>query len=249
MWQDIREFYAASWKFALAVPILFLIPPLFEFAQHVAEIHIGMYANRAAAKALANNDVRLGFGFAKTVALILPGYWFTRFMAWDDARKAGRPDRPAFALWLILFAAQAALQAFTLFGPSIGALIGLAGQPAQVASAALALVAGIAGMWLTAWGVAWPLGNAACGPIQSVKVMAGSFWRTMGYTLAGVLPLMVVHYALGLGAIGLPAWAYWPMLAIDAVAVGFLACAMAGSAFVAARHAARRNDYPLIPPR
>lgn len=248
MWRDITDFYRASWRFALALPLLFLIPPLFEFAQHVAEIHIGMYDSFASAKAVANDQLRMGLGFAKTIALTLPGYWFVRFMAWGP-RGAAKPEMPAVALWLVLFAIQVALQGWALFGPSLGGLVGLTGKSAMILGVIVSLTGGIVGIYFTAWIIAWPLGNAACGPIVSARVMTGSFWRTVVLVLAGVLPLMAVHYALGIGAIGRPAWLYWPMLAVDAIVVGFLAVTMAGCNFVAARHAAARRNYPLIPPR
>jgi DMSO/TMAO reductase YedYZ heme-binding membrane subunit len=77
--------------------------------------------------------------------------------------------------------------------------------------------------------------------------MNGSFWRTIGYLVACILPLMIVHYILGLGAIGRPAWLMWPMLVLDAIVVAFLALMMAGSGLIAARWAAQRKNYPLIP--
>ena len=66
-------------------------------------------------------------------------------------------------------------------------------------------------------------------------------------TLLVVLPLMVVHYALGLGAIGRPAALVWPMLALDALEVSFLGAAMIACQFVIARRAAARAGVPLLP--
>lgn len=245
MWDDIRAVYAGAGRFARLMPLLFLLPALPELAQHVAEIHLGMYASRAAAHAMAASGLRLGFGYAKTLALLLPGYWFTRYLAWGDARRAVRLESPAAWLWLALFAWSGLLQAWALFGPGVGALLGLAGRPALIVGAAASLIESVGGVYLTAWGVAWSLGNARLGPFRSIGVMAGSFWRTLGYLVAGIVPLMAAHYALGLGAIGRPAWAYWPMLVVDAGVVAALAHCMAGSAFVAARHAARRRGVDL----
>jgi hypothetical protein len=139
------------------------------------------------------------------------------------------------------------LQAFSLFGPPVGGLIGLEGKPAMVASSVVAFIEGVVGIYLTAWYTAWPLGNVACGPLTSIRVMSGSFWRTIGYMVACIVPLMIVHYALGLGAIGRPAWLMWPMLVLDAIVVAFLALMMAGSGLIASRWAARRKGYLLIP--
>lgn len=245
MWDDIRQVYSNAGRFARVMPLIFLLPALPELMQHVAEVHLGMYASRAAAKAMAGSGLRLGFGYAKTLALLLPGYWFIRYLAWGDARRAARLERPAAALWLVLFAWNGFLQAWGLFGPSTGALLGFTGRTAVTVVAVGSLAMSVCGVYLTAWGVAWPLGNARIGPLQSAKLMVGSFWRTLGYLAACVLPLFVLHYALGLGAIGRPAWLVWPMLVVDAGVVALFAHCLAGSSFVAARHAARRRGVSL----
>lgn len=247
MWDDIKRLYADSRAFALALPILFSIPVLIEFAQHVVEIDLGLYRHGMAAAAI--DQRRMTFGFAKTLALLLPGYWFVRYMAWDrDAAKAKRIERPAATLFGIQFALGAAGQWLGLFGPPVGELLGLGPRLAGYATLAAGAAVAVGGIYLIAWSVAWPLGNPRIGPLRSLAVMAGSFWRSVGYALAGVLPLMIVHYALGYGAIGRPAWLVWVMLAIDAVVVGFLALGMAGYAYLAARHAAEHRGVALAGP-
>ena len=64
-------------------------------------------------------------------------------------------------------------------------------------------------------------------------------------TIVGVLPLMILHYALSFGAIFAPPMLDWPLLVIDALAVGFLALTMSGASTVAALHAARRRKVEL----
>ena len=248
MLSDIRRLYADSLAFALALPVLFSIPVLIEFAQHVVEIDIGLYRDGMAA--LAHDERRLTLGFAKTLALILPGYWFVRYMAWDrDAAKAKRIELPAATLFAVQFALNATVQWLALFGPPLGSLLGLEEAAAPYASLTATIVMTVVGVYLTAWLVAWPLGNTAIGPLRSIAVMAGSFWRTIGYTLAGAVPLMAVHYALGYGAIGRPEALVWAMMAVDAFVVGLLALTTAGAAFLAARDAAARRDVALVPQR
>ncbi|WBH16073.1 hypothetical protein [Sphingomonas radiodurans] len=244
MWNDIKRLYADSWAFAVALPILFSIPVLIEFAQHVVEIDIGMY--RHGVSGVAMDQRRLTFGCAKTLAMILPGYWFVRYMAWDrNAERAKRIERPAATLFGIQFALHAVTQWIGLFGPPIGVLLGLDARLAQYVGLAFAIGVGVIGMYLTAWFVAWPLGNARIGPLRSFAVMAGSFWRAVGYTLAGSVPLMLLHYALGYGAIGRPDWLVWLMMLLDALVVGFLALTAAGGGYLAASRAAERNGIPL----
>lgn len=248
MWPSIKQMYGGAVRFAPAAPLLFLVPVLVEFAQHVAEVQSGLYVSRDVARAAANDPMRMAFGFAKTLALLLPGYWFVRFLAFGgDMRRTLAFDPRAIGLFAIQFVLAGSVQYLMLFGPSAGALFGLDDRAASFVTAGLAVAQSVLGIYLTAWFVAWPLGNASLGPLRSCAVMAGSFWRAVGYLLAGVIPLMALHYALGLGAIGRPPALVWVMLALDAVAVGFLALTMNAAKYVAARDATARKQVSLLP--
>lgn len=248
MWPSIKQIYGGAVRFARAAPLLFLVPVLVEFAQHIAEVQSGLYGSREAARAVANDPVRLAFGFAKTLALLLPGYWFVRFLAFEgDTRRMLAFDARALGLFAVQFVLAGSVQYLMLFGPSLGALLGLDTRSASFVTAGLAIAQSVLGIYLTAWFVAWPLGKASLGPLRSCVVMAGSFWRAVVYLLAGVIPLMALHYALGLGAIGRAPALVWVMLVLDAIAVGFLALTMSAAKFVAARDAARRKQVSLLP--
>ncbi len=242
---QIRQLYRAALRFAVALPVLFSIPALIEFAQHVVEIDLGLYRTGPDA-VMVLDQRRLTLGFAKTLAMLLPGYWFVRYLAWgEDPTRAKRIERPAATLFGIQFALQALTQWYALFGPSPVDLLGLAPPAADYVTLTAAMIASIVGIYLTAWLVAWPLGNAGIGPLRSIALMAGSFWRSVGYLAAGAAPLMAVHYALGYGAIGRPGWLVWAMMSADAAVVGLLALTTAGASYLAARHAAERSGVDL----
>lgn len=245
MWEDTKRLYADARAFALALPILFSIPILIEFAQHVVEIDLGLYRHGLGALA-AMDTRRLTLGFAKTLALILPGYWFVRYMAANrDPAYAKAIQRPAATLFGIQFALKALAQWWALFGPPLALLIGVSGRAGDYLTLTVGIITTVVGVYLTAWFVAWPLGNAKIGPLKSIAVMAGSFWRTIAYTLIGAAPLMALHYALGYGAIGQPVPLVWVMMAVDALVVGMLALTTNGAGYLAAQQAAKRNNIRL----
>lgn len=245
MWDDIKLLYARSRAFALALPILFSIPVLIEFAQHVVEIDLGLYRHGLSAAA-AVDQRRLALGFAKILAMLLPGYWFVRYMAFGgDADRAKRIERPAATLFGIQFGLQAIAQWLALFGPPVDVLLDLDPRLSGYVSLAIGIGTAVIGVYLIAWLIAWPLGNARIGPIRSIGLMAGSFWRSVGYIVAGTAPLMAVHYALAYAAMGQPDWLVWPLMAIDAVVVGFLALAGPGASYLAASRAALRGGVTL----
>jgi hypothetical protein len=245
MWNDIKRLYADAGAFALALPVLFSIPALVELAQHVVEIDLGLYRHGLDAATIFDQR-RLTLGFAKTLAMILPGYWFVRYMAWNrDADRAKQIERPATTLFGILFALEAVIQWLILFGPPVDLLLGLSPRLSSYATLVGAIGASVIGIYLTAWLVAWPLGNTRIGPLRSIALMTGSFWRTVGYTVAGTVPLMLLHYALGYGAMGRPDWLVWTMMTVDALVVGLLALTTTGAAYLAAQRAAERNGVTL----
>lgn len=245
MWRDVKQLFSDSAAFALALPILFSIPVMIEFAQHVVEIDLGFYRHGLTASA-AFDQRRLSLGFAKVLALLLPGYWFVRFIAWDrDRDRAKRIERPAATLFGIQFGLQAAWQWLALFGPPLGVVLGLGPRLSTYAEVIATVGVSVVALYLTAWLVAWPLGNVQIGPLRSIAIMAGSFWRTVAYLVAGTLPLMALHYALGYAAIGRPEPLVWIMMAADALVVGFLALTTAGAAYLAAKRAADRKSVSL----
>lgn len=248
MWQDIKSIYGDTAKFSRAYPLLFLVPVLVEMAQHVVELQAGMYFDEAGAKAAEADSLRLQFGFAKTLALLLPGYWFVRYILMPDRQRAVRFEMPAAALFAVVFAFSAMQLWWSLFGPGLVENTGLEGKAATAATVVQEIAAQVLSIYLTAWMVAWPLGNASIGPFRSFAVMHGSFWYALVLMLAAVIPLMLLHYGFAIAAVLiLPPTLDWLAMVLDSVVVGYLALTLAGSAAYAAKRAAHRNNVDLLP--
>lgn len=245
---DTKAIYRQAAAFAVACPLLFLIPVLVEMVQHVVELRGGMYVDEAGAMAAETDPLRLQFGFIKTLALYLPGYWFVRFVLLRDPARAARIEWPAFGLWLVVFAFGAVQMWWGLFGPSLAGLAGLEGQAATIASVALTIGSMALGLYLAAWSAGWAVGNRAITPLRSFAIMNRGFWHAAGLMLTGMLPLMVVHYGLAIAAVlALPPALDWAAMVLDSIVVGFLALTLTGSSVLAALHAARRAGVDLVP--
>jgi hypothetical protein len=237
-WAMMKACYRESAAFMSACPLLFLMPVVVEFVQHAIEMHIGMYDSLAMAKQVEQHPLRMGFGFAKVIALIVPIYWVTRFIAFNrDAKAAARFDPDAVKLFTIFAALQIALTAIQLFAipQSLGWLLGTM------------IVGQIFGALIAAWGVAAPLGNAKIGPVGSAQIMAKHVPYTVAFFILAMLPLMIPHYILGAAAIFAPVWAKWPILIMDSLLVGYLATVMIASGYFAAVRAAAKSGQLLLP--
>lgn len=249
LWSDIREIYGSAWAFAFACPLLFMIPVLAEFAQHVVEIDLGLYRSIEGAKAAENDPARMAWGFVKTLAITLPSYWLYRYVvSGRDAAYARRLEPRALALWGSIYLVwSVGFGWLGLFGPDLAQSLGLQGGASTGLKVGLALVQTIVGIYCTAWFVAWSQGNAGVGPLRSFGIMHGFFWRTVALIVAGVVPLMALHYA-GLIAIGQPEPLVWAIMVLDSFVVGFLALTMFGANAVAAKRAAEAKGISLLAP-
>ena len=236
-WQALKATYGGSIAFLIACPLLAMVPVVVELVQHVVEVKLGMYDSLAAAKAADGHPLRMAFGFVKVMALVVPGYWVARFLAWRDPALAARWDGRAVALFAGVVAYQAALAALQLFVlPRTGAV--LLGCFA-VGSVVSALLVG--------WSAAAPLGEAALGPRASLRLMAPRLVWTIVFMFAAMLPLMIVHYGLAAAAILGPKPLLWPVLIIDSLLVTWLATVMIASGWFAAVRAAAQAGVALIP--
>jgi len=101
-------------------------------------------------------------------------------------------------------------------------------------------------IYLAAWKTGAAVGNPALGFRRSIGLVRGHFWWSLGLFVAAFLPLMVLHYALGLGAIGRPVPLAVAMLVVDSAVVGFLATVLIGTNFFIARRVAAAAGVPLL---
>jgi hypothetical protein len=237
MIRDDKEVYAGAWRYALACPLLFAVPVVVEFIQHVIEIRIGMYDSIAAAQAVEADGARLGWGVVKTLSLTLAGYWVARFLLLPGgAAVARRLDPLAARLYFRVMLWGLAQTALSLWGGDAMGSAGL-GAYAMGAGIALAVTSLLLNIMLAPWMVGAALGNSGPGFLRSIRLVGLDVWWGFGLTVLAILPPMVLHYGLALMAIGAAPAAAWAIMAVDALLVGYLAAILAAINVAIARRA------------
>ena len=217
-----------AFAFLIACPLIVAIPVLVEFAQHAIEMRIGMYDGPDGAQAAESHPLRMGFGFVKTLAISIMGYPVVRFLAGGrDAAAARTLDQRAVGLFALVLGLQAVLSALGLFvfpaNDSLGIgffIFGMVFGPLV----ARFVVAAPLGVWIS--------------PLASIRQMLPHIVFAVLFSLVAMLPMMALHYALGIGAIFVGHTALqWAMLAIDSVLVGVLAALLVAIQWVVALRA------------
>ena len=193
-----------------------------EFAQHVAEIYLGMFDSRAAAVAASNAPLRMGFGYAKVAGLVLAFLAVARF--WWTREHGGR-------WWDVRGIAWSRLLAGIVIFFGVGTLPELlkgqidetsrqwigAAWGAALLPALFMLIAGLFGDRDTAvrdmWRRAWP-------------------WLLLTAVLLviGYAPAFWLHSMNHKWAIGASPTVVWALMIFDSLLVGLMA-GLTGTAF------------------
>ena len=221
----------AIWWLAPIIPALVVIP---EFAQHVAEIQLGMFESEEQAKLASESSTRMTFGYVKIAGLVLAflatiRFWGARSFGhkWWDLRTV---------VWVPLLIAIVLIVATsfpgTLAEPYIGAeqagYIDIAFALATLPLFTM-LVRALAGDQNTGLKHAFRTGWFAS--IRMV-LFAAIFW----------VPLQWLHGELHTWSIGASVSLVWAMMIIDSLVVGLLAT-YAGTAF---HHGSKLLSEPVV---
>ena len=224
------------WWLAPLIPLLAFLP---EFAQHAAEIKLGMFASPQAFKALQNDPTRWAFGYAKIAGLLLAIFASARYWSlptenrnrwWDVRNVAWRQLLLGVAINLalsaVLFLLKARLSATAFEAVNVAA--SLATLPVIVLMFG-ALFGDQTVSLRKCYRTGWLQGLA----------MAALF-------LLAMVPAQRLHGLDHTLAMGASTPAVWALMLWDAVLVSLMAC-WAGTG-LAAGYALGRQPPPLPAP-
>lgn len=208
-WTLVRDTAQDSlrlWRIAIWVPLLVVVP---EFIQHAAEINLGMFDSREAARALSSDPQRMLFGAVKVAGL------FAAILAavavW--ARRAGsRPIWRAVAIALVWNLAATAL--FYVLERVIPANVWTVLNPVLMVATLPLLVLLVGAL----------LGDAAMSMGAAYRRGWLIMLRMALLLPLGWLPLSWLHGRNHLWAMGQDSWIVWALMTFDALAVGVMAC-------------------------
>ena len=225
------------WWLAPLIPLLAFLP---EFAQHIAEIKLGMFASPEAFKALQNDPTRWAFGYAKIAGLFL-----TIFAA---ARYWSLPPETRKRWWdLRTIAWRQLLLGIALIGAVTTVLYLLKPAISVIAFKTLDIATQIATLPVLVFMLGALFGDS--------KVRLRQCYRTgwvqglaMGiYFLLAMLPAQYVHRLDHTLATGAPTSMTWALMLWDAVLVSLMAC-WAGTGLAAGYALGRQPPPPPAPP-
>ena len=221
-WRAALELYPRGFSLFWLAPGLLALVVVPEFAQHVAEIRLGMFDSRDAFRSLAADPARMAFGYAKVAGLMVAmlaaaRFWWAREHGarWYDLRQmAWKRLAVGFVLFMII--------------PSLPGLFNAQiGQPtAQAIAIGLSLI------------LLPTLFLMLAGLFGDRETSARSMWRrswpwalfTALLAVAAFMPAQWLHGMNHSWALGAHPAAVWALMIFDSLLVGLLA-ALTGTAF------------------
>ena len=206
-------------------PIVVALVVVPEFAQHVAEIHLGMFDSVAAAKLAGNDPLRWAFGYAKIAGLVLTFIASARF--WWCRAHGGRWYDIRRLAWVRL------VIGFVLFMAigSIGELFALIAD--RKAPVAVSIVFSLLSLPFLFVMLAGLFGDR----ITPMKALIAKSWPWL-LLLALLLPLLFaplswLHGMNHRWALGAPGALVWALMIFDSLVVGLMASSVGAAMFIA----------------
>jgi hypothetical protein len=225
--RTIWESYRRGGKAITIIPALLAIAVIPEFAQHIAEIHLGMFAGGDAFHAHGNDPLRWAFGYVKIAGFLIAILMTARFWAVGSVRRALMiPPMTLLRLVAALAVSGALAWPFSWLGKQ--GLPMVVNLPLQAAS--LVIQAGI-----TIYMIGALLGDRSIGPRRAFSNLLPASLVVALLLALTFAPAQAIHMANHKLALGRPTAIVWALMTFDALWIGFFAALVGSALFVGYR--------------
>lgn len=225
--RTIWESYRRGGKAITTIPALLAIAAIPEFAQHIAEIHLGMFTGSGAFHAHGNDPLRLAFGYPKVAGFLIAILATARFWAVGSVKRALLIP-PATLMRVIAAIVVSGVLAWPFSWLGRQGLPMAVNLPFQAVS--LAIQAGI-----TIYMVGVLLEDRSISPRRAFTNLLPTSLIVTLLVLLTFAPAQGVHLANHKLALGRPAAIVWTLMTFDALWIGFFAALVGSALFVGYR--------------
>lgn len=222
-----------TWWLAPVIPLIAVLP---EFAQHVAEVEIGMFESREAGRALSDDPTRWAFGYAKVAGVLIAMLLAIRF--WGAHHQRLPWWSPKGIEWKVIGLAFVAN--LVASGITVAIESAVAGAD-EIVATIIPTAFTIATLPVLVWLIAGLVGDneATLGTVYRTGWWAAL--RIAAFSALVFVPLQYLHglnhdWAFGAGPVLL-----WTLMVFDSLVVGLIAVGWG----TAVHHGYRRFDTPL----
>jgi hypothetical protein len=237
--RTIWESYRRGGKAITIIPALLAIAVIPEFAQHVAEIHLGMFTNSDAFHAHGNDPLRWAFGYVKVAGFLIAILMTARFWAVGSVKRALMIP-PMTLLRLVAAIVVSGILAWPF------SWLGRQGLPIAVnllfQAVSLVIQAGI-----TIYMIGALLEDRSISPRRAfTSLLPASLIVTLLVALT-FAPAQAIHLANHKLALGRPAAVVWALMTFDALWIGFFAALVGSALFVGYRTGLTWRGWTMHP--
>ena len=223
----IWESYRRGCKAMTLIPALLAIAAIPEFAQHVAEIHLGMFASSDAFHAHGNDLLRWAFGYPKVAGFLIAILMTARYWAVGSVKRALLIP-PMTLLRLVAAIVISGILAWPFSWLGRQGLLIAANLPLQAVS--LIIQAGI-----TIYMIGALLEDRSISPRRAfTSLLPASLILTL-LLVVTFAPAQGIHLANHKLAIDRPLAIVWALMTFDALWIGFFAALVGSALFVGYR--------------
>lgn len=223
----IWETYRRGGKAITLIPALLAIAAIPEFAQHVAEIHLGMFAGGDAFRAHGNDPLRWAFGYVKVAGFLIAILTTARFWAVGSIKRALLIP-PATLLRLVAALVVSGMLAWPF------SWLGRQGLPMAV-NVPLQAVSLVIQVGITVYMVGALLEDRSISPRRAFTSLLPASLVVTPLVALTYAPAQAIHSANHKLAFGRPIAVVWALMTFDALWIGFFAALVGSALFVGYR--------------